>query len=87
VSNQKLGTMLDLMSWVGKPHPWHGPPLGPDVPRVVTTNIEIVPDDTVKYELDKLTGPLKVNRPQYYSNVSPMWHGSITRTFSSQVSS
>ena len=33
--------------------------------------IEIVPTDTVKYELDKETGLLQVDRPQKYSNVCP----------------
>ena len=43
---------------VFRAHPWHGVPIGDDAPRVVTTYIEIVPTDTVKYEIDKLTGIL-----------------------------
>ena len=45
-------------------HPWHGVPIGRSAPRVVTTYIEIVPTDTVKYEIDKHSGILKVDRPQ-----------------------
>ena len=41
-------------------HPWHGVSMGKDAPRVVTTYIEIVPTDTVKYEMDKLTGILRM---------------------------
>ena len=45
-------------------HPWHGIPAGPDAPAFVTTYIEITPLDTVKYELDKDSGLLKVDRVQ-----------------------
>jgi inorganic pyrophosphatase len=61
-------------------HPWHGVPIGAQAPRIVTTYIEIVPTDTVKYESDKLTGILKVDRPQLYSNVCPSLYGFIPRT-------
>jgi inorganic pyrophosphatase len=61
-------------------HPWHGVAIGPDAPRIVTAYIEIVPTDTVKYELDKLTGLLRVDRPQRYSNVCPTLYGFIPRT-------
>jgi inorganic pyrophosphatase len=61
-------------------HPWHGVSVGKDAPRVVTTYIEIVPTDTVKYEMDKLTGILRMDRPQQYSNVCPSLYGFIPRT-------
>jgi inorganic pyrophosphatase len=64
-----------------KPHPWHGIPIGDDAPRKVTCFIEIVPTDTVKYELDKQTGYLKVDRPQKFSNVYPCLYGFIPQTF------
>jgi inorganic pyrophosphatase len=47
-------------------HPWHGIFIGKDAPVVVAAYIEIVPTDTVKYEMDKDTGILKVDRPQKY---------------------
>ncbi len=65
---------------VFKPHPWHGIPLGPGAPDVVTAYVEIVPTDTVKYEIDKETGYLKVDRPQKYSNVCPSLYGFLPRT-------
>ena len=58
-----------------KRHPWHGVSLGPDAPDLITCYIEIVPTDTVKYELDKLTGHLKIDRPQKYSSVCPTLYG------------
>jgi inorganic pyrophosphatase len=52
-------------------HPWHGLSLGANAPQEVNCYIEMVPTDTVKYELDKITGILKVDRPQKYSSVCP----------------
>jgi inorganic pyrophosphatase len=61
-------------------HPWHGVPMGDEAPSVVTSYIEIVPTDTVKYEMDKATGILRMDRPQQYSNVCPTLYGFIPRT-------
>jgi inorganic pyrophosphatase len=61
-------------------HPWHGVPIGKDAPNVVTAYIEIVPTDTVKYELDKDTGLLRVDRPQKYSNFCPSLYGLVPQT-------
>jgi inorganic pyrophosphatase len=61
-------------------HPWHGVPIGPEAPARVTVYVEMVPTDTVKYELDKDSGLLKVDRPQKYSNVSPSLYGLIPQT-------
>lgn len=62
---------------INKAHPWHGIPIGDNVPDEVTVFIEIVPRDTVKYEVDKETGYLKIDRPQQYSNVVPANYGFI----------
>jgi inorganic pyrophosphatase len=61
-------------------HPWHGVPIGAEAPRIVTAYVEIVPTDAVKYEMDKETGILKLDRPQQYSNVCPSLYGFIPRT-------
>ena len=47
-----------------RPHPWHGLDAGLHSPAVVNAYIEITPFDTMKYEIDKSTGYLKVDRPQ-----------------------
>ena len=60
-----------------KAHPWHGIPVGENAPKIVTAFIEIVPTDTVKYEIDKETGYLKIDRPQKFSNVIPTLYGFI----------
>ena len=62
-------------------HPWHGVSPGKDCPRLVTSYIEIVPTDAVKYELDKETGILKVDRPQLFSSMIPSLYGFIPRTW------
>ena len=61
-------------------HPWHGVDIGPEAPVAVTVYVEIVPTDTVKYEVDKATGILRVDRPQQYSNVCPSLYGFLPRT-------
>jgi len=47
----------------------------------VTTFIEIVPSDTIKYEIDKDSGYLKIDRPQKYSNIIPALYGFIPQTY------
>jgi len=64
-----------------KAHPWHGISIGENAPEVVTAFIEIVPTDTVKYEIDKETGYLKIDRPQKFSNVVPTLYGFIPQTY------
>jgi inorganic pyrophosphatase len=66
---------------INKAHPWHGIPIGDGVPEEVTVFIEIVPRDTVKYEVDKETGYLKIDRPQQYSNVVPANYGFVPQTY------
>ena len=62
-------------------HPWHGVEMGPNAPSVCTAFIEIVPTDTIKYEVDKPSGLLKVDRPQQFSNVFPALYGFLPQTY------
>lgn len=73
--------MKQNMKSVYKSHPWHGVPIGENAPEIVTAFIEIVPTDTVKYEIDKLTGYLKIDRPQKYSNIVPALYGFVPKTY------
>jgi inorganic pyrophosphatase len=66
---------------VWRPHPWHGLEVGPQPPRVVHAYIEICPFDLVKYEIDKITGYLRVDRPQRTSSQPPTLYGFIPQTF------
>ena len=64
-----------------RPHPWHGLSAGKDVPRVVNAYIEITPFDSVKYEVDKETGYMAVDRPQRTSSQPPTLYGFVPQTF------
>jgi inorganic pyrophosphatase len=55
--------------------------VGPEVPRVVHAYIELTPFDLVKYEIDKGTGYLRVDRPQRSSSQPPALYGFIPRTY------
>ena len=79
----KSDPMWALMGLLFKAHPWHGVPIGQKAPDVLTTYIEIVPTDTIKYELDKVRGHLKVDRPQKYSNLCPTLYGLVPQTYCS----
>lgn len=72
---------MNLFHRLFRAHPWHGIHIGDDAPDVVQSYIEIVPADTVKYELDKPTGHIKVDRPQKFSNVYPTLYGLIPQTY------
>ena len=62
-------------------HPWHGVSQGDKAPGELNAYIEIVPTDPVKYELDKSSGHLRVDRPQRFSSMCPTLYGFIPQTF------
>ena len=64
-----------------RPHPWHGLDVGPNVPTVVNAFIEVTSFDAIKYEVDKLTGYMRVDRPQRSSSLPPSLYGFIPRTY------
>ena len=64
-----------------RPHPWHGLNTGRDAPGVVNAYIETGPFDLVKYEVDKETGYLRVDRPYRTSSQHPTLYGFIPRTY------
>ena len=69
----------NFLKW--RPHPWHGLKPGPEPPGVVSVFVEITPFDHVKYEIDKYSGFLMVDRPQYSSSLPPTVYGFIPQTF------
>jgi len=64
-----------------RPHPWHGLDVGPDPPEVLNAYIEITPFDLMKYEVDKVSGYLRVDRPQRSSAQHPTLYGFVPRTY------
>lgn len=71
----------ELFKLLFQAHPWHGVSPGPKAPAELAAYIEIVPTDPVKYELDKGSGHLRVDRPQRFSSMCPTLYGFIPQTF------
>ena len=78
MSNEE--TPVGLLKIMFQAHPWHGLTPGADAPEKVNAFIEIVPTDAVKYELDKQSGHLHVDRPQRFSSMCPSLYGFIPQT-------
>lgn len=72
-------TRTEFYRW--RPHPWHGLEVGPQPPALVQAYIEITSYDLIKYEVDKATGYLRVDRPQRTSSSPPTLYGFIPRTY------
>ncbi len=72
-------TKTQFSEW--RPHPWHGLSSGKAPPLFVNAYIEITPFDLIKYEVDKPSGYLRVDRPQRTSSQPPALYGFIPRTY------
>jgi inorganic pyrophosphatase len=62
-------------------HPWHGVPYGEQAPRIVNAVIEIPKGSRAKYEIDKPSGLLKLDRVIYSSFYYPTNYGFIPQTY------
>ncbi|MBD3223499.1 MAG: inorganic pyrophosphatase [Caldithrix sp.] len=82
--SSKKDPVWGLLGLLFRAHPWHGVDIGDEAPSIVNTYVEMLPTDNIKYELDKDSGLLKVDRPQRYSSMPPMLYGLIPRTYSGQ---
>jgi inorganic pyrophosphatase len=72
---QKLKNVMTVL------HPWHGVSYGPKAPRIVTAVIEISQGSRCKYEIDKESGLLKLDRVIYSSFYYPVNYGFIPQTY------
>lgn len=70
---------MDYHTW--RPHPWHGLEPGPNPPHELNAFIEITPFDLVKYEIDKESGYMRVDRSQRTSSLPPALYGFVPRTY------
>ena len=61
-------------------HPWHGAGYGEDIPEIINAIIEIPEGSRTKYEVDKKTGLLKMDRVVYSSFHYPVNYGFIPQT-------
>lgn len=80
-NGRELALTQQLFSALFSQHPWHGASPGENVPEQVSAYIEIVPTDSVKYELDKNSGLLKIDRPHRFSSTCPSLYGFIPQTY------
>jgi inorganic pyrophosphatase len=62
-------------------NPWHKVSAGPDIPQIVNAIIEIPKNTRAKYELDKDTGLIKLDRVIYSSMIYPANYGFIPQTY------
>lgn len=61
-------------------HPWHGAEYGDKAPQIINALIEIPQGSKSKYEIDKKTGLLKLDRVIYSSFHYPVNYGFIPQT-------
>jgi inorganic pyrophosphatase len=80
VAQLRQEPLWKLLGTLYKAHPWHGVSPGEKIPEELLCFVEVVPSDTVKYEIDKVTGYLRLDRPQKYSNVCPALYGFVPQT-------
>lgn len=66
---------------INKKNPWHQVPTGSQAPEIVTGIIEIPKDSRAKYELDKESGMLKLDRVLFSSMYYPANYGFIPQTY------
>src|SRR5689334_2080502 len=74
-------TSTQLMNKMNVSHPWHGVPYGNNAPRIVNAVIEIPQGSRAKYEIDKDSGLLKLDRVIYSSFYYPCNYGFIPQTY------
>lgn len=79
--DEKIAKVMSLMKKRFVSHPWHGIEMGEKAPEIVNAFIEIIPEDTIKYEVYKPSGHVYVDRPQKLSNNMPCLYGFIPKTY------
>lgn len=79
--NEALNNLWGKLGRRYQSHPWHGINIGDQAPEMVMSFIEMTPHDSVKYEIDKESGFIKVDRPQKFSNIVPALYGFIPQTY------
>jgi inorganic pyrophosphatase len=85
MTETQLNHLFKLLGNVYKPHPWHGVDIRDEEgSEEINAYIEIVPADTCKYEMDKKSGYLKVDRPHKFSNNMPCLYGFVPKTYSDE---
>ena len=81
IDTQELKQLLEQIQPYVRMHPWHGVPLQNEEGDIYTAYIEMVPTDMVKYEVDKASGILYLDRPQKFASNVPSLYGFLPRTY------
>ena len=81
MSQQSFDKIWKMIGLRYTSHPWHGLSRHENTPDTVTSFIEVIPSDTVKYEVDKKSGYLMIDRPQKFSNIVPALYGFVPQTY------
>ncbi|GGE22782.1 inorganic pyrophosphatase [Sphingobacterium soli] len=77
-----LFLMFSSLTGLGQEqHPWHQVSPGKDVPNTVTAVIEIPKGSRGKYEIDKASGMIKLDRVLHSSMVYPANYGFIPQSY------
>ena len=77
----KIDKLVELFEQKFVAHPWHGVTIGENSPNEVRAYIEINANDQMKYEIDKSSGLIFIDRPQKYSNIVPALYGFLPQTY------
>lgn len=78
---EEIKTLSEALSRRFVSHPWHGINIGKKQPDLINAFVEIIPSDAVKYEVDKDSGYVIIDRPQKFSNYMPCMYGFIPQTY------
>lgn len=79
--NNELKRLTEALKKSFVSHPWHGINIGEKQPDLVNAYIEVIPSDTIKYEVHKPSGFIIIDRPQKFSNNMPCMYGFIPQTY------
>jgi inorganic pyrophosphatase len=74
---------LTLTAPAYQAHPWHGVP-ALAAGGAINVYVEITPGEAAKFELDKTTGHLRLDRPQRFSSLPPALYGFVPQTYSGE---
>lgn len=77
----EVKAVIDALNKRYTSHPWHGIEIGEKYPEVINAFIEIIPADSIKYEIHKPSGYIMVDRPQKLSNHMPCLYGFVPQTY------
>lgn len=82
---EEMKKMFEMMKPYFKAHPWHGLEVYAD-DEYLNAYIEILPSDNLKYEMEKHSGYLMIDRPQKFSNIIPALYGFVPKTYCAEES-